>query len=399
MLLCRRKDNPQVEGSVLALFQQSDRVVAQNEAAGIAHSDRKSRVAATIAAGVSLNQVAKSFADHRAVDGVSLEIAAGEIICLLGPSGCGKTTLLRLIAGLDRLDSGRIAIGEVEVSSRQVFMPPEKRGVGLMFQDFALFPHMRVMDNVAFGLKRLGRDKALAEARAALVRMGLEHYAGHYPHMLSGGQQQRVALARAIVPRPAVLLMDEPFSGLDGRLRHIIREETLAILRAARATAILVTHDAEEAMRLGDRIAVMRGGRLIQAGTAEELYQRPADVYVAETFSEVHVVPCRVISGWATGPLGRFRARPGIEGEAVICVRPGEIEIGPPGSGVPASVTDIRFLGPEALVELAVQGLDKPLGARMKAASAPKKGAEIGIHVDQERALIFPRDASGGLHR
>jgi len=249
MLLSRRKDNPQVEGSVLALFQQSDRLVAQNEAAGIAHSDRKSRVAATIAAGVSLNQVAKSFADHRAVDGVSLEIAAGEIICLLGPSGCGKTTLLRLIAGLDRLDSGRIAIGEVEVSSREVFMPPEKRGVGLMFQDFALFPHLRVIDNVAFGLKRLGRDKALAEARAALVRMGLEHYAGHYPHMLSGGQQQRVALARAIVPRPAVLLMDEPFSGLDGRLRHIIREETLAILRAARATAILVTHDAEEAMR------------------------------------------------------------------------------------------------------------------------------------------------------
>jgi iron(III) transport system ATP-binding protein len=379
----------------LALFRQNERVVAQNEAAAIAHSDRRNRVAATIAAGVSLAGVRRSFGDHCAVNSVSLDIAAGEIVCLLGPSGCGKTTLLRLIAGLERLDSGRIDIGALEVSSADVFMPPEKRGVGLMFQDFALFPHMRVIDNVAFGLKRLGRDKALQEARAALVRMGLEGYASHYPHMLSGGQQQRVALARAIVPRPAVLLMDEPFSGLDGRLRHIIREETLAILRAARATAILVTHDAEEAMRLGDRIAVMSGGRLIQAGTAEELYQRPADVYVAQTFSEVHVIPCRVISGWAIGPLGRFRARPGIEGEAVICVRPREIEIGPAGSGTPASVTDIRFLGPDALVELAVQGLEAPLGARMKASLAPKKGAEIGVHIDPERALVFPRAGAG----
>jgi iron(III) transport system ATP-binding protein len=379
----------------LALFRQNDKVVAQRESAGIAHSDRKRRVAATIAAGLSLENVSKSFADHAAVRSFSLDIKAGEIVCLLGPSGCGKTTLLRLIAGLERLDSGSIALGALEVSSPQVFMPPEKRGVGLMFQDFALFPHMRVIDNVAFGLKRLGQETARQEARAALARMGLERYAGHYPHMLSGGQQQRVALARAIAPRPAVLLMDEPFSGLDGRLRSIIREETLAVLRAARATAILVTHDAEEAMRLGDRIVVMRGGRLVQAGTAEALYQHPADVYVAETFSEVHVVPCRVISGWAVGPLGRFRARPGIEGEAVLCLRPREVEIAPAGSGTPASVTDVRFLGPDALVGLAVQGLDRPLGARMKAADAPERGAEIGVLIHPDSALIFAKEGAG----
>jgi iron(III) transport system ATP-binding protein len=380
----------------LALFRQNDRFVAQNEAAGVPHSDRKRRAAATIAAGVSLIEVTKSFGGHCAVQAFSLGVEAGEIVCLLGPSGCGKSTLLRLIAGLERVDGGSIALGALEVSSRDVFMPPEKRGVGLMFQDFALFPHMRVIDNVAFGLKRLGREKALQEARAALARMGLEDYAGHYPHMLSGGQQQRVALARAIAPRPSVLLMDEPFSGLDGRLRHIVREDTLAILRAARATAIIVTHDAEEAMRLGDRIAVMRGGRLIQAGSAEELYQRPADVYVAETFSEVHVIPCRVISGWAVSPVGRFRASPGAEGEVVLCVRSREIEIGPQGFGAPAQVTDVRYLGPEALVELAVQGLDRPLSVRLRAAQAPRRGDEIGFRVEPDGVLIFPRASGNG---
>jgi iron(III) transport system ATP-binding protein len=379
----------------LALFRQNDMAAPQSEPAAVAHSDRKRRVAATIAAGVSLSQVTKSFADHCAVKSFSLEIAPGEIVCLLGPSGCGKTTLLRLIAGLETLDEGSISIDRLVVSSAKAFMPPEKRGVGLMFQDFALFPHMRVIDNVAFGLKRLGRETARQEARAALARMGLEGYVHHYPHMLSGGQQQRVALARAIVPRPAVMLMDEPFSGLDGRLRNIIREETLSVLRTARATAILVTHDAEEAMRLGDRIAVMRAGRLIQAGTAEELYQSPAHVYVAETFSDVHVMPYRVISGWATGPLGRFRARPGVEGEAVLCVRPREIETGAAGSGIPARVTGVRFLGPDTLVELAIPGFDQPLSTHMRAAHAPEKGAEIGIRIDPERALIFPKEDAG----
>jgi iron(III) transport system ATP-binding protein len=380
----------------LALFRQNESKLTRPETAGVAHSDRKRRVAATIAAGVTLDEVSKSFARHCAVKSFSLDIAPGEIVCLLGPSGCGKSTLLRLIAGLEELDEGRIAIGELEVSSSKAFMPPEKRGVGLMFQDFALFPHMQVIDNVAFGLKRLGRETARQEALAALARMGLEGYAGHYPHMLSGGQQQRVALARAIAPRPAVLLMDEPFSGLDWQLRNSIREETLSILRAARATAILVTHDAEEAMRLGDRIAVMRAGQLIQVGTGEALYQRPADVYVAETFSEVLVVPCRVISGWAIGPLGRFRAPPGVAGEAALCVRPCEIEIGPAGSGIPARVTALRYLGPDALVELAIQGFDHPLSARMRATQAPENGAEIGIRIDPERALVFPGSAAGG---
>jgi iron(III) transport system ATP-binding protein len=378
----------------LALFRQGDDR-ARAESAGLSHWDRKRRAAATIAAGVSLTSVSKIFSSRPAVRDFSLDIAPGEIVCLLGPSGCGKTTLLRMIAGIERLDRGRIAIGDIEVSSASVFMPPEARGVGLMFQDFALFPHLRVIDNVAFGLKRLGRKVARQEALAALGRMGLTDYAEDYPHMLSGGQQQRVALARAIVPRPAVILMDEPFSGLDSRLRHAVRTETLAILREVRATAIIVTHDAEEAMRLADRIAVMREGRLVQAGSAEELYRQPRDVYVAETFSEMNVLPCRVISGWAVGPLGRFRAPADCGGEVTLCVRSREIELTGAGAGTPARVLEARPIGPDALLELGVQGLDKSLNVRIQGGPVPIKGTELGFRVNPDAVLIFPHSGTG----
>jgi iron(III) transport system ATP-binding protein len=375
----------------LALFRQSEEDPAEGKTAAISHWEKGRRAAATIAASVTLTGVSKRFGANPSVRDFDLAIAPGEIVCLLGPSGCGKTTLLRLIAGIERLDSGRIAIGDIEDSAPTTFMPPEQRGIGLMFQDFALFPHMPVIDNVAFGLKRLGRRVARQEALAALTRMGLADCAGRYPHTLSGGQQQRVALARALVPRPGVLLMDEPFSGLDSRLRQTIRNETLAILREVRATAIIVTHDAEEAMRLADRIAVMRAGRLVQAGTVDELYHRPADVYVAETFSETNVVPCRVISGWAVGPLGRFRAPAELEGEVVLCVRPREIELCDAVSGTPARVLDIRHLGHEALIELGVKGLERSVIIRVANQAPPEKGAELFLRVKPGSVLIFPR--------
>jgi iron(III) transport system ATP-binding protein len=375
----------------LALFRQSEEDPAEGKTAAISHWDKGRRAAATIAAGVSLTGVSKSFGANPAVRDFDFSISPGEIVCLLGPSGCGKTTLMRLIAGIERLDSGRIAIGEIEVSSPTTFMPPEQRGIGLMFQDFALFPHLPVIDNVAFGLKRLGRRVARQEALVALARMGLADYADRYPHMLSGGQQQRVALARALVPRPGVLLMDEPFSGLDGRLRQTIRNETLAILREVRATAIIVTHDAEEAMRLADRIAVMRAGRLVQAGTVDELYHRPADVYVAETFSEMNVVPCRVISGWAVGPLGRFRAPAELEGEVMLCVRPREIELCDAVGGTPARVLDTRLLGHEALIELGVKGLERSVTMRLANQALPERGTELFLRVKPASVLIFPR--------
>ncbi|MGF1620960.1 MAG: ABC transporter ATP-binding protein [Rhodomicrobiaceae bacterium] len=381
----------------MALFRRSETEPVEARPVGVAHWDKQRKAAATIAASVSLSGVTKSFGATNAVNDVSFDISPGEIICLLGPSGCGKTTLLRLIAGIERPDRGQIAIDGRTVASPSTFMPPEKRGVGLMFQDFALFPHLRVIDNVAFGLKQLGRSHARHEARAALARMGLAEYAGHYPHMLSGGQQQRVALARALVPRPGVLLMDEPFSGLDGRLRQIIRNETLAILREVRATAVIVTHDAEEAMRLADRIMVMRAGHLVQAGRAEELYNNPFDVYVAGTFSEMNVVPCRVISGWAVGPLGRFRAPDGIEGEVSLCLRPRDIELCNASGGTPACVLEVRLLGDQALIELGVKGLEESVSIRVDSGSVPDKGTELFLRVKPGAVLIFPRTGEGDI--
>jgi iron(III) transport system ATP-binding protein len=205
-----------------------------------------------------------------------------------------------------------------------------------MFQDFALFPHLTILDNVAFGLKSLGRSEARAEARAALERVALAHYAGEYPHILSGGEQQRVALARAIAPRPSVLLMDEPFSGLDPELREKMREETLAILHETRATSIVVTHDAEEAMRMGDRVALMRRGRIVQTGNALDLYRAPRDIFAARTFSDLNELTARVEQGSAATPLGRFFANGLPDGaEAIVCVRQRGVRLLEAGQGVP----------------------------------------------------------------
>src|SRR5690349_474202 len=279
-------------------------VAAKRRDAGAAGKTARGKAAVTFAARLTFEDVSRRFGEGLALDHVSLDIAPGEIVCLLGPSGCGKTTLLRIAAGVERPSGGRVLIDNQEVAGPNRFVPPEKRGVGLMFQDFALFPHLSILDNVAFGLKSLTRSEAKAEAFTALERVGLGHYASEYPHILSGGEQQRVALARAIAPRPSVLLMDEPFSGLDPRLRESVRAETLDILRRSRATSIVVTHDAEEAMRMGDRIALLKDGRLVQVGTAEELYNSPASLFAAGFFSEVNIFEARALNGAVDTPLG-----------------------------------------------------------------------------------------------
>jgi len=351
----------------------------------------RSKAAVTFAARLTLEAVSRRYGEVLALDRVSLDIAPSEILCLLGPSGCGKSTLLRVAAGIERPSSGRVLLDGQEVAGPNCFVPPEKRGIGLMFQDFALFPHLTIRDNVAFGLRSLTRSEAKAEAQAALERVGLAHYAAEYPHILSGGEQQRVALARAIAPRPSVLLMDEPFSGLDSRLRERMREETLAILHETRATAIVVTHNAEEAMRMGDRVALMRQGRVIQTGKALELYRAPKDILAARTFSDLNEVVARVEGGSAATPLGRFAANGVPDGaEAIVCVRQRGVRLLPPGEGVPARVRDARFLGDVALVEVAVQGLDAPLFARVKESDVPPQGTEVGVAIDTGAVLVFP---------
>jgi len=346
--------------------------------------------AVTIAARLTFNNVARRFGSIHALRGVSLDISPGEIVCLLGPSGCGKTTLLRLTAGLERPTGGRILINDVVVGGRDIHVPPEQRGVGLMFQDFALFPHLTLLENTAFGLKALAREDARKVAHSALVRVGLAKYADEYPHILSGGEQQRVALARAIAPRPGILMMDEPFSGLDTRLRDEMREETLTILRETSATCMLVTHSSEEAMLMGNRVALMREGLLVQVGTAEELYHAPVDIHAARMFSDLNEFPVIVKAGKADTPFGKCVHKGVASGsDAVACVRQRDVRIVPAGKGQAGRVLNTRFLGESALLEIGVQGLDEPILARVRESNAKQPGSEVGVHVDMKDILVF----------
>src|SRR5262245_11094193 len=354
---------------------------------------RGGRAGATIAARLTFQEVERRYPTTAAVAGFSLDIAPAEVVCLLGPSGCGKTTLLRVASGIERPTGGRVLINDSEVAGPLRFVPPEKRNVGLMFQDFALFPHLTIRDNVAFGLKALPREDAAREAMAALARVGLERYADDYPHILSGGEQQRVALARAIVPRPAVMLMDEPFSGLDVQLRERMQEETLQLLRETRATSLIVTHAPAEAIRLGDRIAVMRAGRLVQVGKAEELYRNPADLFVARLFSEINEIPFIVQGGALRTPIGTFVVPEFADGDAaVLCIRRRSIRVLPPGQGLPGRVLHVKFLGDQAVLEIATQGFERPLITLVREGEEPPRGTEVGLAVDPESVLVFPAE-------
>ncbi|PWR23663.1 ABC transporter ATP-binding protein [Zavarzinia compransoris] len=339
-------------------------------------------------AGLAFQAVTHRFGRRVAVEDMNLEIAAGEVVCLLGPSGCGKTTTLRLAAGLETVQAGRILIGDKVVADDAGALPPEKRQVGLIFQDYALFPHLSILDNVAFGIARRG---AVAEAQAALDKVGLGDRGRSFPHMLSGGEQQRVALARALAPRPAVMLMDEPFSGLDVRLRDRVRDETLALLAATGAAVLLVTHDPEEAMRMADRIALMRAGRVVQLGTPEDLYNRPADAGAARFFAEANTLRARVGAGQgAETPLGTVPAGQLAAGTAVeVLIRPHALRPVAAGQGVPVRVVRARLLGADSLVEFAVPGLDALLSARLAPPALPPAGSEIFLALDLAQCFVF----------
>ena len=336
------------------------------------------------------------------VDHVSLSILPGNVTCLLGPSGCGKSTTLRMIAGVEQPDSGEIRVDGRLVCDTVTRVPPEKRSVGLMFQDFALFPHLCVGDNVAFGLRG---PKAARRKRAGelLERVGLAHFMDDYPHQLSGGEQQRVALARAIAPRPKVMLMDEPFSGLDNRLRDGIRDETLDLLKEEGTSVLLVTHEPEEAMRMADEIALMRNGRIVQLGAPYNIYNAPADKAAVAFFSDVNVLSGRVQGALVDTPFGQFLA-PGVpDGAAVeIVFRPQHVAIdfdrggrgpnpteiaGTPARGV---VRRARFMGSESLVEFRMDHDDQTLRATVPNVFLPKPGTPLWLSVRRDRCFVFP---------
>lgn len=284
-----------------------------------------------------LKDLSKRIQETQAVDQIDLTLQPGEILTLLGPSGCGKTTTLRLIAGFERPDTGAIWINNIQVAAKGVWVPPEQRGVGMVFQDYALFPHLTVEQNVGFGLHKVSAEQRRVRVRQALRLVGLEGCADRYPHNLSGGQQQRIALARALAPRPALVLMDEPFSNLDAALRVQMRDEVRRILKEHGSAAIFVTHDQKDALSISDRIAVMNSGRIEQVGVPREIYQYPRTAFVAHFVGKTNLMPGTV------GPDGRhvvtdigpipceMAAGHPVDSTVILSIRPDSFKIDPTG--------------------------------------------------------------------
>ncbi|MES2145828.1 MAG: ABC transporter ATP-binding protein [Pseudomonadota bacterium] len=345
--------------------------------------------------------LSRAFGGRAVVDAVDLRVAAGQVTCLLGPSGCGKTTTLRMIAGVETADAGEIWIDGAQVAGPGVNIPPEARQVGLMFQDFALFPHLTVAGNIGFGLTG---DKATKTARVQelLARVNLEGFAAKHPHELSGGEQQRVALARALAPRPRVMLMDEPFSGLDNRLRDGIRDTTLDILQEEGTAVVLVTHEPDEAMRMADEIALMRGGRIIQRGAPYNIYNSPLDRAAAAFFSDINVIRGVSRGALTETPFGAFLTPGHADGAEVdIVIRPQHLKIdfdragrGPnptPKDGTAARgvVTRARYLGRESLVDFVMDFDGSRLTASVPGVFLPDPGTALWLMIRRDRCFVF----------
>lgn len=335
-----------------------------------------------------------------AVAEVDLSVRAGEIVAVVGESGCGKSTLLRLVAGLEWPDSGDVQIGGRTVSGKGAWVAPERRGVGMVFQDFALFPHMTVEENIAFGLPALSRGDRGSRVQEMLDLVDLTAYGKRYPHQLSGGQQQRVALARALASEPEILLLDEPFSNLDTALKRTLRDEIRTILQRTRTTTLLVVHDAEDVLALADRAAVMRAGRVLQEGDPDALYRRPRDEYVARFFGETNVLSARPCEGGFQTALGVVSC-PGAEsclGAVRLCLRPEHLQlVAGEGTGRPAVVDRVYTVGTRRRVVVRLEdaasqertlvvhtALEPPLspGDRVRVVARPE-----GAHVIEEEVV------------
>jgi iron(III) transport system ATP-binding protein len=331
--------------------------------------------------------LSKSFGDVVAVRDSDLCVERGEFVALLGPSGCGKTTLLRLIAGFEQPDGGEILLEERKVAGAGVWVAPERRRVGMVFQDYALFPHLTVAENVGFGVRRRARRTRVEE----LLRLvGLDGYERRYPHELSGGQQQRVALARALAPGPSIVLLDEPWSNIDPLLRASMRAELAQILRAIDVTVLFVTHDREEAFSLADRIALMRDGKVIQTGGAEDVYFSPADRWAAEFVGASNFVGGRLAGDLVETLVGRFPvANPNGDHDVDVLIRPELLELRPDQSG-PAEVVGREFRGHDVFYEVRLPD-GKTLVAQRPSTEVVPLGARVALHAHERRVTVYER--------
>ena len=329
------------------------------------------------------------------VRGIDLQAPAGKVTCLLGPSGSGKTTLLRLLSGLERPTAGTVLIDGTPVADEAGFVPAEARDVGVIFQDYALFPHLDALANVSFGLRGEGSEQARRRAVSLLERVGLADRATAMPHELSGGEQQRVALARALAPRPGILVMDEPFSGLDARLRDAMRDGTLAMLRETRATSLIVTHDPDEALRMADHIALLRDGRLVQAGSGVDLYTHPVSRFAAAFFGEINSFPAVVRNGLAATPVGSFPTREADGTDVLVVVRANGFKVaGREEANFEGRVIEVGFGGEFEHGLVGVSGLERPLRLKLPArpdgSTSLVRGRPIRLAVEPARAFVFP---------
>jgi iron(III) transport system ATP-binding protein len=338
-----------------------------------------------------------------ALQHVSFAVSQGQILCLLGPSGCGKTTALRIAAGLEQPQSGQVLLNGQVVSGEDCFVPPECRGVGLLFQDYALFPHLSVADNIAFGLRHLNTEQRYIEVAKWLERVDLKDRLNAYPHMLSGGEQQRIALARALAPQPAILLLDEPFSNLDSHLRQQVRSQVLHVLKDIGATALLVTHEPEEALFMGDRIALMTQGNIIQQGASLELYFAPRNPQVASFFGHVnrlsgHVKDTKLLTSFGELPAPDLADDRPVE----VVIRAEGLHLKPLSHNdyapLCAMVTKVHLLGGTSLIELRPQADNKSIDtlvARKVGASRLVPGTRVSINLDPDMVFMFPEGPCG----
>jgi iron(III) transport system ATP-binding protein len=310
---------------------------------------------------LTVHNLTKRFAPEAApvVGALSFTVAEGEIFALLGPSGCGKTTTLRMLAGFETPDAGTITLGDQVLSEGpQRRVPPEQRGIGMVFQDYALFPHLSVLDNVRFGLQAWPRRERDARARDVLRLVGLAGFEQRRPHELSGGQQQRVAIARTLAPTPRLVLLDEPFSNLDALLRQSTRQDIRTLLKQAGVTAILVTHDQEEALSFADRVAVMRNGQIEQVGTPEAVYYQPRTLFVAQFLGRTNLLLSEAAGTEAETPLGRVRLNRAATGPVLLSLRPEHLtlEAPQPGATSACAVVGREFKGHDITFRILLDG-------------------------------------------
>lgn len=342
--------------------------------------------------GLKMSNVSHMFGDNHVLRDISFDVAPGELVCLLGPSGCGKTTALRLAAGLEKLQVGEISVSDQVVARPGEYVEPEKRGVGMVFQDYALFPHLNVAKNIGFGLRHMNEAHRTSAIKRALAQVGMADYISAYPHELSGGQQQRIALARALAPTPRIMLLDEPFSGLDVARRADLRDTTLHVLKNAGIATVMVTHDPQEAMYMADRIIIMNEGQIMQDGTPEALYFKPENRFVASFFGEVNRFPSKVANGVISTPVGEI-ADCGYEDgtEVDVLIRPEGLHIGEAVNGhdIMANVDAVRVLGEVNLMHLTLES-GVHIHARVPRRFSSLNQKSVAITLDPEMTFVFP---------